>query len=384
MLINKTACFAAFGVMALAQPIPVYKDQEDYCNRNPDMPTCIKGKPLTVDQLNGYLYKPKKEQTTVAAPQVTAPSRSAPVQAIRQDIPQSRRLAHSRNSAGPVVIQPGALDWRFAHPHPDLLIGMDIENLLGSELMRTLLREWAGKLGATAQEQEKMLTGLGESKRVLISILNKDMLAMMVGNFGNLPDGPVPGGLQFTRLSSDVVLMGTEPGRLGALTRLKVPALANAQQEEAKLMAQTYDFWVWGRGDGLAGLNGGIRGNSPVSKIKLGVYLRDGFNLQMILDTPDGATAARVLEGMQKGAPRGMVGAVEGNSVRYAMVLDRDAALQRLAGFMTDSVGKQFAPLIAAARQISGGQARAARPAGKVIIDGLDDGPKEVPLAQKQ
>jgi hypothetical protein len=51
---------------------------------------------------------------------------------------------------------------------------------------------------------------------------------------------------------------------------------------------------------------------------------------------------------------------------------------------MTDSFGKQFAPLIAAARQISARQAAGARPSsGKIVIDGLDDGPKEVPL-QKQ
>lgn len=103
----------------------------------------------------------------------------------------------------------------------------------------------------------------------------------------------------------------------------------------------------------------------------------------MILDTPDGASAARLLEGMQRSAPRGMIGALEGNSVRYAMVLDRDAALQRFAGFMTDSVGKQFAPLITAARQMSARPADGARPlAGKIVIDGLDDGPKEVPLKQ--
>jgi hypothetical protein len=117
-----------------------------------------------------------------------------------------------------------------------------------------------------------------------------------------------------------------------------------------------------------------------VKKIKLGVSFRDGFNLQMILDTPDGASAAHLLAEMQKGAPSGMTGAVEGNSVRYAMVLDRDRALQRFGGFMTDSLGKQFAPLIAAARQMSASKAVAVRPAGKIVIDGLDDGPKELPV----
>jgi hypothetical protein len=37
------------------------------------------------------------------------------------------------------------LDWLFAHPHPDMLIGLDVENMLGSELMRKLLRDWAVK-----------------------------------------------------------------------------------------------------------------------------------------------------------------------------------------------------------------------------------------------
>jgi hypothetical protein len=178
--------------------------------------------------------------------------------------------------------------------------------------------------------------------------------------------------------------MGTEGGSFGALTRLKLAALPNPQQDEAKLMATTYDFWVWGRADRLAGLGAGANGNSPLKKIKLGVSFRDGFNLQIILDTTDGASAARLLAGMQKNAPRGMVGAVEGTSVRYAMALDRDAALQRFAGFMTDSMGKQFAPLIAAARQISARQAAAPRAPGKIVIDGLDDGPKEIPVAQRQ
>ena len=149
-------------------------------------------------------------------------------------------------------------------------------------------------------------------------------------------------------------------------------------------MARTYDFCVWGRADRFAGLTASSAGATPVKKIKLGVSFRDGFNLQMILDTPDGATAARLLADMQKGAPSGMTGAVEGNAVRYAMVLDRDAALQRFAGFMTDSIGKQFAPLIAAARQMSARQAGGTRPSAvKIVIDGLDDGPKEVSV-QKQ
>jgi hypothetical protein len=386
MPIQKTVCCAVlfFGSIALAQPIPVYKDQEDYCYHNPQAVGCRDGRPVNVmEEMQKNWEKMQKEnqlQFTPTSPttRVTAP------QPARVTAPSSPRVQRLRSSASPSIVQVGELDWRFAHPHPDLLIGIDMESLMGSELMRTLLRDWAGKLGATPKEQDQMLNGLGDTKRVLISISNREMLAMMVGNVGNLPVGPQAGGLQFTRLSEDTALMSSEGASFGALTRLKLQALPNAQQDEAKLMARTYDFWVWGRSDRLAGLNPGMSANSPVKRVKMGVTFRDGFNFQLILDTPDAASAARLLEGMQKRSPRGMQGAVEGSSVRYAMVLDREAALQRFAGFMTDSMGKNFAPLIAAARQMSARQAAAARPAGKIVIDGLDDGPKEVPVAQKQ
>jgi hypothetical protein len=381
MPIHKTVYCAAllFVSVALAQPIKSWSSYEDYCHDNPHAMTCHDGKPIDISEaMKQYEYHPKPEDSKVSAPAAARPVRTAP-----RVTTLSARAPRTRSSASPSIIQVGELDWRFAHPHPDLLIGMDLESLLGSELMRTLLRQWAGKLGATTKEQDQMLAGLGDAKRILISIYNKDMLAMMVGKIGNLPQGPQTGGLQFTRLSEDTALMGTEGGSFGALTRLKLAPLPNAQQDEAKLMARTYDFWVWGRADRLAGLGAGANGNTPVKKIKLGVSFRDGFNLQMVLDTPDGASAAHLLAEMQKGAPSGMTGAVEGNSVRYAMVLDRDRALQRFAGFMTDSLGKQFAPLIAAARQMSAGHGAGARPsAGKIVIDGLDDGPKEVPLKQ--
>lgn len=389
MTTRKTVCCAGllFSALALAQPIPVYRDQEDYCYHNPDMPTCKKMTPLTPDQINGYLYKPNKTDAPApSAPRVVKPIQTAPTRATATrsaDWPSTRSQRTKESS--PSLVQVGELDWRFTHPHPDALIGMDIESLVGSELMRALLRDWAGKLGATPQEQDKMLSGMADVKRILISIYSRDMLAMMVGNVRNVPEGVQAGGLRFTRLAEDVVLMGSEAGTSAALTRLKLPPLAGSRHEEAEVMAKTYDFWIWGRPERLTGASIPASGETTVTKMKLGVSFRDNFNLQMILDTTSPANATHLLESMQKGAPRGMLGAVEGNSVRYAMVLDRDAALQRFAGFMTDSVGKQFAPLIAAARQMSARQAAAARPtAGKIVIDGLDDGPKELPLGQRQ
>jgi hypothetical protein len=190
MFINKAVCCTAlvFGSVAFAQPIKSWSSYEDYCHDNPHAPTCHDGKPIDMSEaLKAYDYKPIVVDPAVAAP-ATSP-RPARTTSPRLTT-LSPRTPYARNLAAPSMIQVGELDWRFAHPHPDLLIGMDLENMLGSELMRTLLRGWAGKLGATPAEQDKMITGLGDAKRILISISNKDILAMMVGNLGNLPEAP--------------------------------------------------------------------------------------------------------------------------------------------------------------------------------------------------
>ena len=50
MPIQKTVCCAVllFGSIALAQPIPVYKDDVDYCHQNPHAVTCRDGVPINV------------------------------------------------------------------------------------------------------------------------------------------------------------------------------------------------------------------------------------------------------------------------------------------------------------------------------------------------
>jgi hypothetical protein len=141
-----------------------------------------------------------------------------------------------------------------------------------------------------------------------------------------------------------------------------------------------------GKPEAFAAFGQGISPNTPVTRFKLGVSFQDQFRMDMFLETADPAAAAKILEAAQKGAPRGMKAAIEGNAVHYALVIDRDTALQRFAGFMTDPIGKQFAPLLSAARQMAARQpATPARSApGKIVIDGLDDGPREIPATPKR
>lgn len=187
------------------------------------------------------------------------------------------------------------------------------------------------------------------------------------------------------RVSADTVLLGSPEALRWAMFRLKFGLAVTAALEEQQQLSQTYQFWAWAKPAALAALGQGVSSNTPITKIKFGASLKDGFRMDMIMDAADAVAAKRVLESSRKTAPRDFQASVEGASVHYALVLDRAATLERFGSFMTDSVGKQFAPLLAAARQIAAAKASGTmRPApGKVVIDGLDDGPKEVPLAQK-
>ena len=61
--------FVLLGLSCFAQsskPLS-YKTQEDYCRDNPQMPTCIKGKPFKMTDLNGT-YKMPTPSGAPAAP----------------------------------------------------------------------------------------------------------------------------------------------------------------------------------------------------------------------------------------------------------------------------------------------------------------------------
>lgn len=404
----------AFGAAVLAAgmlpaQIPFYSSNEDYCAKNPQAPTCKDGKPLdmhvvapntdewcekypsTLACRDGHYVGIPKWGT--ATPRKTAPAAytaapSAPPSTPQANPPADYRMpAPARGRRGsPVDIRLGELDWRLVHPQSDLLIGMNVGSLLESEVARTLIREWTGKLGVTQEEQDKLLAGLGDVTEAVISIHQKEVLAVLVGNLESFPQSSQIGGLQTMRVSADTVLLGSPEALRWAMFRIKFPPTRTAQLTEAGQLNQTYHFWAWAKPAALAALGQGVRGNSPITKIKFGANLKDGFRMDMIMDTPDAVAAKRLLDSSLKTAPRDLQASVEGASVRYAMVLNREATLTRFASFMTDSVGKQFAPLLAAARQISAARAgEAVRPSpGKAVIDGLDNGPREVSLAPQK
>jgi hypothetical protein len=408
-LSTKILCGGALSaIVVLAQPIKSWNSQEDYCRDNPNVGLCKDGKPIDVqksmretwdsamkpwcqmnpnDEACGGRGATKPKPATVRTRTSTAPA--APAQTVVAPAPSpeptQEMLPRSRRTKGsPTDIRLGEWDWRWVEPNADLLIGLNMASLVESELARTLIRQWTGKLGATPEEQDKLLAKLGDLTQAVISIHGKEVFAVMMGHLDDFPEGAQVGGLQSLRVSVDTVAMGSPFALKFVRHRLSFPLSATTPLKEAQRLSGMYHLWVWGKPSALAAFGQGMRNNTPITAIKFGVNFNNQFRMDLTLDTPGAEIAEKLAGSMLKNAPREMQAAVEGTSVHCALVYSRDVALARFGGFMTDDMGKQFATLLTAARQMAAQQPAVSRPPGKIVIEGLDDGPRTVTASAKQ
>jgi hypothetical protein len=184
--------------------------------------------------------------------------------------------------------------------------------------------------------------------------------------------------MQSVRVSPDTIILGSNHALYWALQRLKLPLQPSASLKEAQQLAPSYPIWALGKPAAFATFGKAMVSNASVTKVKFGASLRDQFQMDMILGAASPLAAKRLLENSSKGAPRDVRAAIEGSSVHYWLLLDRASTLDRFAGIMTDSVAKQLAPLLTAARQMASPPVRPTL--GKAVIEGLDNGPREVSL----
>jgi hypothetical protein len=390
---SKVLGVAALAAASLCAQIPSYRSYEEYCQANPHAPTCRDGKPIDAQADMEKVWKSHNEQWekfTSNLPQQTAPN------AVKATAPQVVVLAGpsrpatqytlvppspTRSRKGPVDIRLGELDWRLVPPQSDLLIGLNVNDLLQSDLARTLIRQGSAKLGVTQAEQDKLLASLGDISQAVISVHQNDFLVVLMGHVDDFPENNQTGRMQSVKVSPDTVILGSNQTLHWSLFRLKFPLSPSPQIKEAQLLARTYQIWAWGKPAAFSAFGQRMSASPAVNKISFGISLRDQFRMDMVLQAASPLAAKRMLETSAKGAPHDLTGAVEGSAVHYTLLLDRAATLDRFAGLMSDSVAEQVAPLLAAARQMSASKASAVRPApGKVVIDGLDDGPREVSL----
>ena len=346
---------------------------------------CVNGRPATQQETNEALDRRKREgeqnwrrwneqqrQQQKAIEKLIGPN-SRSVQTVQPNtIPQPRRI-------GPAVPALSlTADWRFAHPHPEMLTGLRVADLRQSATLQELLAQLPEPLQASARNIESQLAQVGELKEAWISFRSGDFLALLQGRL-NLPPGFVQLGKGTTsyRISNTAVVIGRQDSVAAAVERLSgARAAISPMARRMNELGAGNDFWFTGTRAPLA-----VPAATPLANdltgFSMGLALRDGLKLQMNLDSATAAGAHRLLDAVNKSPNRppslGNVDIqLENRSVRLRLAVGKADLMKVFGEALSSPWGQQLAAMAAAERSRN-----------KVVVEGLPGGAKEVESSEQ-
>lgn len=316
------------------------------------------------------------------------------------------------------AISSAPADWRFAHPDADMKISVNFQTVLKSEaFIKGFEQSQALKKGNAQGKdngvQVELVMGLLRTvDRVSVSAHQKapndmDVLAEVTGSFDpQLIAGffPSTGKSQVKSVGPHTILIGEGDSFTQAVARMAGPASAN----EAAADEAGHDLWIEGSAAFLAKQSGqplppmlqSVRG------FAMGLTLSESPVFDLVLNAADDSGAGQILTMLQAMAPlltaspatasaaKGLTFKQDGTKVRARFVMPpemvtmlQQQAVSAANGATSGAGGlAQLAPLLGSFG-IGGGSSPKPVPAappppqngGKIMIYGLDDGPKQLP-----
>ncbi len=323
---------------------------QDACFNNPGAPYCP-----------GHDFAIKKSVPTSAAPppaaiRGTASTRSSP------SSPSSR-------TAVPALLVIGGIDWRFADPFPDALIGINFNALAASSLARNLVTQLGAQQGIAAADMQKVFDGLSDVDQVAISIRGGRMVVMITGRVTNA-DLPAPEpGLKAVPVTGNSMLVGHAEAVDAALRRIAAPSSPTDLTRMAEERQAGSEFWAIG----TPALVGPQAVGAGVKRIYMTVSIRDRFISDVAFEF-NAVPPAAALKTWQTS-----LGAitVEGNVAHVRMYVEANEVQQKFNTIAASTFGQRLSTLIEAAKYIPARDTAVPKQT-KPVIYGLDDGPKVV------
>jgi hypothetical protein len=343
--------------------------------------TCVNGRAASQQETNEILERLKKQgernmqrwdeqrrQQQQAIEKLTGQSPGS-IQTVQPNtIPQPQRI----RPAAPALSLPA--DWRFAHPHPDMLMALRVADLRQSPTLQELLAQLPEPLQAGARDIETQLTQVGELKEAWISFRSGDFLALLQGRL-NLPPGFVQLGNGTTsyRISNTAVVIGRQGSVADAVERLSVARAALSPfARRMNELGVDNDIWFTGTRPPLTMPVATPLAND-LTGFSFGLALRDGLKLQMELNSGTTAGARRLLEAVNKSPnrPQSLANVdihLENRSVRLSLAVGKAELMKGFGEVLSSPWGQQLTAMATAAE----------RSKKKVVVEGLPGGPKQV------
>ncbi len=288
--------------------------------------------------------------------------------------PASRSVVTNPHSstartATPTMIVIGGIDWRFADPFPDALVGFNLSSLAASPLARGLIVQLGARQGLTEADVQKIFDGLSDVDQVAFSARGDQVVVMVTGHATDSSLPAPEAGWKSVPVSGDAVLVGTATAVDQAVRRMAMKGPPNELTRMAEERQAGSEFWAVVS----PAIGGPQMVNAGVKRILLTVSIRDRIVSDVAFEF-SGVPVDRTLRMWQNKLGNATL---EGNALHVRMSMEADEVQQKFGQIAAGPVGERLAALVKAARYLPARDASLPRQT-KPVIYGLDDGPKVV------
>jgi len=352
---------------------------EQYCKQNPKAFVCIDTKP----QPNPA--PPAKAQQPAAPAQ---PSRNPndPRFVIVPD-PPVEHLPGSKNLSVPA-------SWRFAHPHSDMMMAVNVTALRRSPIAQSLIQQLTARLNITPGELEAAMDKIKGVDHYWVSFNSGDTLFLLQGKM-DFPTGFVDlgDGMSCYRISKTAVVLGRQASVTAAVQRLQDRAGAEpADLRQMKELGGEVDLWLQGTRAILSKLKMTAASNAPSSYL-LAASFHDGLRIDLQLNYATTDEARRALDTLRSSPISSLhiSSEMEDTSVQISFAVDQAGLSNAVGKIMATPQGKRWLasvdesihnpdPMVVYG--LAGGpkalppSATPPPPPGKMVIYGLPGGPR--------
>jgi len=292
-------------------------------------------------------------------------------QPAKKDPPSSKSVvsnpfASTERSPAATIVEVGGIDWHFADPSADALLGINVGGLSSSPLERKLISQLGAGQGLGEADMQKILSGLSQVDQIAISVRNDRAAMMITGPVADLPASGIEPGMKAVAYPGAMLV-----GHADAVDQAAQRITAKGPSAELTALAQQLqggcEFWAVGSASAM----GPQAGSLGLKRFTLAVWVRDSVMADLALEFNEAPTE-KTLNMLRASNPV----SVEGNVVHLRMSAGRDDVQQKFAPFVSSPAGQRLAALVRAAQYLPPRPATASK--AKAVIYGLDEGPREI------
>ncbi len=264
------------------------------------------------------------------------------------------------------MISVGGIDWHFADPNADIVMGFNFTALANSPLTRMMIAQLGAQNGLADADVQKILDRLADAEQVAVSVHNNKVVVMLTGPAAEQALAAPEPGLKTVLLNNGTILMGHAEAVDWAMQRIDWKGPLSSLAQNAEQHQATAELWVIGgpAAGGPAAMRAGIR------QIALTVWVRDRLTSDMSVEFSAPPLPAMFHSNIATTS-------IEGNTAHMRLSMDANDVQQKFSQIASGPLGPSLSAMIDAAHYLPA-RAAAAPVSKRPVIYGLDDTPREV------